>query len=97
MDENEYSFVAIDDEGNEVTCDVVSVLKDEKNEEVYVVYTDYTLNEQEQFNTYLSIIEENNGKFYLKDIKDREKYDYIFNNAQKIYGKALKELLSSDK
>ena len=43
--DEEYNFTVVDDNGNEVICDVISLLKDEKTNNLYVVYTDYTLNE----------------------------------------------------
>ena len=49
--EEEYNFTVVDDNGNEVLCDVISLLQDEKTNNLYVIYTDYTLNENNQFLT----------------------------------------------
>ena len=95
MNNEEYNFTVIDDNGNEVICDVISVINDEKTNEVYVLYTDYTINEKDQFNTYLSQLVEKNGKYSLKNIENREKYQYILENTRAIYGKSLKELMDS--
>ena len=91
--EEEYNFTIVDDNGNEVICDVISVLHDEKNNEVFVVYTDYTLNENNQFNTYLSQMIEKNGEYTLKGISSKNKYESLMETAKTIYGKAISELL----
>ena len=52
--DEEYNFTVVDDEGKEVICDVISLLQDEKTNDVYIIYTDYTMNDKNQFNTYLS-------------------------------------------
>ena len=91
--EEEYNFTIVDDNGNEVICDVISVLHDEKNNEVFVVYTDYTLNENNQFNTYLSQMIEKNGEYTLKGVSSKNKYESLMETAKTIYGKAISELL----
>ena len=96
MDKNEeYNFTVIDDDGKEVVCDVISVINDENNNEMFVVYTDYSLNEKNQFNIFLSQLVEKKGTFSLKAVENKEKYDYLLKNSRLIYGKALKELIDS--
>ena len=34
--DEEYNFTVVDDNGNEVICDVISLLKDEKTNNLYV-------------------------------------------------------------
>ena len=93
--EEEYNFTVVDDNGNEVICDVISVLHDEKNNEVFVVYTDYTLNDNNQFNTYLSQMIEKNGEYTLKGVSSKSKYESLMETAKTIYGRAIDELLES--
>ena len=92
----EYNFTVINDNGEEVICDVISVLHDEKTSELFVVYTDYTMNEKEQFNTYLSQIIEKKGEYILKKVASKERYDQILQDAKTLYGKAIQELLASN-
>jgi uncharacterized protein YrzB (UPF0473 family) len=94
--EDEYNFTVIDDNGKEVICDVISLLKDEKNGDMFVLYTDYTLNDKNQFNTYLSQLVENKGEYRLKSIENREKYNYLLENTHAVYGKAINELISKE-
>lgn len=91
--EEEYNFTVVDDNGNEVICDVISVLHDEKNNEIFVVYTDYTLNDNNQFNTYLSQMIEKNGEYTLKGISSKTKYESLTETAKTVYGNAISELL----
>ncbi len=92
----EYNFTVVDDNGNEVICDVISVLQDTKNNGVYVVYTDYTLNENNQFNTYLSELVEKKGEFTLKTIKSKLKYEELLETAKTVYGRAISDLLGTE-
>lgn len=94
--DDEYNFTVIDENGNEVICDVISLIQDSKSDEVYVLYTDYTLNEKDQFNTYLSQLVESRGQYRLKRIENREKYNYLLENSRALYGKALDELMTKE-
>ena len=90
---DEYNFTVVDENGKEVVCDVISIVNDEKTNEIYVLYTDYSINEKNQFNTYLSQLIENKGDFSLKRIESKEKYHYILENTRAVYGKALNEVI----
>ena len=87
--DEEYNFTVVDDNGNEVICDVISVLHDEKNNNLYVVYTDYTLNDNNQFNTYLSELVEKKGVFSLKNVSSKLKYEELVETAKTVYGRAI--------
>ena len=93
--DEEYNFTVVDDNGNEVICDVISLLKDEKTNNLYVVYTDYSLNENNQFNTYLSELVEKKGEFTLKNIKSKLKYEELLETAKTVYGRAISDLLGT--
>ena len=89
---DEYSFTIKDDDGNEVRCDVISIIRDDKSGEVYVLYTDYSMNDKNQFSTYLSLLLEENGHYLLKSVDSKEKYEYLIKNAKDLYGKTIEEL-----
>lgn len=90
-----YNFTVIDSEGREVICDVISLLQDEKTNELFVLYTDYTLNEKKQFNTYLSKLIETQGEYSLEKINDKNRYQQLLKDARALYGKAIDELISN--
>jgi uncharacterized protein YrzB (UPF0473 family) len=92
--QEEYNFTVVNELGEEVICDVISMLQDEKTGELFVLYTDYTLNDKKQFNTYLSQFIEKRGEYSLKKIESKERYEQLLKDAKTLYGKALKELLS---
>ena len=89
---NEMSFTVVDDEGNEIICDVISFYHYEAKDEMYVLYTDYTLNDSSKFNTYLSQLVETNGTYKLELVNNKQKYSEIANSAKTLYGKPLAEL-----
>ena len=93
--EEEYNFTVVDDNGNEVLCDVISLLQDEKTNNLYVIYTDYTLNENNQFNTYLSELVEKKVEFTLKSIKNKSKYEQWLETAKTVYERAISDLLGT--
>jgi hypothetical protein len=78
MKYEDLSFDIVNDEGLEVTCDITAVIPNPDNsEEPYVTYTDYMLDENDNFKTsYGQIITENN-ETKLKVIKDTETINKI--------------------
>ena len=67
MKYEDLSFTVTDDNGEEVTCDIVSVVPNEQNEdEPYVVFTDYMLDDDDEF-----VLE------YGKLVKEGEDYKII--------------------
>lgn len=94
--DEEFNFTIVDDNGNEIICDVISLLQDKKTDEIYVLYTDYTLNEKNQFNTYLSQLIEKKGEYSLKNIENKARYQQLLNDSKALYGKALDELMGKE-
>jgi hypothetical protein len=78
MDYKDLSFDIINKDGMEVTCDIKAVIPNPDNqEEPFVIFTDYTLDENDDFvNLYGQIIEEN-GQSALKQIIDKETINKI--------------------
>ncbi len=85
MKYEDLSFTIKDKDGQDVVCDIVSVVPNEENEdEPYVVFTDYMLDENDEFIMQYGKIVEENGNFALKTIEDQNIIDKI------------KELLADD-
>ena len=93
FNDNDLNFTVLDDNGNEIICDVISLLQDEKTNELFIFYTDYTLNEKDQFNTYLSQLIEDKGTYRLKRIESKARFSELLKDAKTLYGKALDQLL----
>jgi len=67
MKYEDLSFTLTDENGEEITCDIVSVVPNEQDEDSpYVVYTDYMLDENNEF-----VLE------YGKLVKDGEDFTIV--------------------
>ncbi len=84
----EYSFTVINKEGIEVTCDVVSMITDDDSR-IYLLYTDYLLDDDGRFRLLASELVQSKKDFILKDIEDKNKVDELLNSAKGLYEKTL--------
>jgi len=67
------SFNMINDDGIEVICDITSVIPNPQNSnEPYVTYTDYMLDNNDEFLSYYGQIITENNKTKLKKIDDAD-------------------------
>lgn len=81
----EMSFTIPFGNSGEVKCDVLSVVNDDENN-TYLIYTDYTLNNNE-YNVYVSQVIYEGEEYRL------EKIDFnLIPELQKVYEEAVKEL-----
>lgn len=80
----EYSFTIINNEGIEVTCDVVSMITDEQSR-IYLLYTDYLLDDKGNFRLLASELVQSENDFILKDIGDKEKLKELVSSAKNLY------------
>ena len=78
MKYEDLSFTAPNKDGIEVICDILSIVPNPDNkEEPYVIYTDYSLDENDDFiNNYGKIVEDN-GNYVLRIITDEKTINYI--------------------
>ncbi len=84
----EYSFTIINDEGMEVTCDVVSMITD-KDDRIYLLYTDYLLDDKGSFRLLASeLVQTKENDFMLKNIDDKEKLSELVKAAKNLYDKS---------
>ena len=81
---NEYCFTIINDEGFEVTCDVISMITD-KESRIYLLYTDYLLDNNGNFRLLASELVQEKNDFVLKDIEDKEKLTTLVSSAKDLY------------
>ena len=67
------SFTVKNEDGEEIICDVLSVVPNEENKnEPYVVFTDYLLDDNDEFILQFGRIIEDNGEYKLLGIEDKE-------------------------
>ena len=76
------SFTIVNDSGLEVKCDALAVVNDDNNN-TYLIYTDYTFNNDDEYKVYVSQMIKEEG-FTLKKVENyglipglQEAYDDI--------------------
>ena len=84
----EYSFTVINKEGIEVTCDVISMITD-KSSKIYLLYTDYLLDDSGNFRLLASELVQKKDDFILQDIKDMTKLKELVSSAKNLYEKTM--------
>ena len=84
----EYSFTVINKEGIEVTCDVVSMITDDASR-IYLLYTDYLLDDKGNFRLLASELVQKKNDFILQDIEDKEKLNELVRSAKNLYEKTM--------
>ncbi len=78
MKYEDLSFTVKYDNGEELINDITAVVPNEKNkEEPYVTYTDYTMDENDDFNTYYGKLVKVNGEYVLETSLTEEEIRYI--------------------
>ncbi len=78
MKYEDLSFTVRNKDGDEVICDIVSVVPNEENpDEPYVVFTDYMLDENDEFVMQYGKVIEMNGEYVLKTVEDANIVDKI--------------------
>lgn len=78
MKYEDLSFDIVNDDGLEVTCDITAVVPNpDNNEEPYVMYTDYMLDENDNFITSYGQIFTENDEPKLRKIDDQETINKI--------------------
>ena len=80
----EYSFTVINKEGIEVVCDVISMIAD-KDSKIYLLYTDYLLDDKGNFRLLASELVQKKDDYILQDIENQEKLEVLIKSARNLY------------
>ena len=71
MNYDDLSFTVKDANGNDVVCDIVSIVpNDENSKEPYIVFTDYMLDENDEFQLQYGKVVDSNGIYILDVVTD---------------------------
>lgn len=62
----DYSFTITNDDGMEIICDTLALIESQDNP--IVIYTDYTLDDNNKFNVFVSQLVANGDNFSLETI-----------------------------
>ena len=73
MKYDDLSFSLLNDDGLDVICDVTSVIPNpDDSDDIYVTYTDYTMDENGEFVTYYAQVIETEYETEIKKITEPE-------------------------
>ena len=82
MKYEDLSFTTVNEDGVEVICDITMIIPNSKNsEEPYVMYTDYTLDNNDEFVEKYGKIMNVEGDYVLKTITEESIIDEIKKEA----------------
>lgn len=84
---DEMSFSITKDNGEEIKCDVLSIINDDENK-TYILYTDYSLNENNEYNVYVSQMINDGEDFRIEEIDNLD----LIPGFQEIYEDVKKQL-----
>lgn len=85
MLDKEYSFTITNDNGIEVVCDTLALV--EQAGEPIIIYTDYTLDDNNKFNLYISKVVEKDNNYILEKIDNYENVSEIQKALENIWKK----------
>ena len=85
MLDKEYSFTITNDNGIEVVCDTLALV--EQAGEPIIIYTDYTLDDNNKFNLYISKVVEKDNNYILEKIDNYENVPEIQKALENIWKK----------
>lgn len=77
MFENKSSFNVINDEGKEVTCDILFTFDSEETQKSYIVYTDNSRDEEGNICVFASVYNPNEDKPMLLPIESEKEWKII--------------------
>lgn len=89
---DDYSFTIINDQGLEVTCDLISIINDNETNQVYVIYTDYLLTKTNKFRILISELVQDGENYILRDVQNPSKLEELKNTSLTLHSKAYKRL-----
>ena len=81
MKYNDLSFNVVSENGIEMINDITNVIPNNKNsDEPYVIFTDYTLDSDDEFIKKYGKLVQDGDEYYLETNLSAEEIDYINNN-----------------
>lgn len=79
MNEKKNSFTIKNDEGQEITCDVLLTFDSDETKKSYILYTDNTTDEAGDIKTYAAIYDPTGNDNTLKPIETEEEWNIVEN------------------
>ena len=82
--DEDYSFLLKDENGQETNCNILAIIK-RKGENPIIVYTDYTLDNENKYNLFASQIIKDDNTYSLQIIDNPEEFIGLREELSKIY------------
>ena len=76
-EKKENTFTIVNDEGKEITCEILFTYEDEKTKKNYIAYTDNTLDEEGNTKVYASIYNPEEENPVLLPIESDDEWNLI--------------------
>ena len=90
MKETKNTFTVINDEGKEITCEVLFTFESDETKKNYIVYTDNTTDEGGNVKVYASIFNPNEETTNLQPIESDKEWKIIESILESIQEEAKK-------
>ena len=90
--ENKNIFTIVNDKGESVECEVVLTIDSDEFKKSYIVYTDHTMDDTGNFNTYASIYDPTGTSLQLEPVTSNAEWDMI----ESILASAQKQIAKED-
>lgn len=81
LDFEDISFTITNKDGLEVVCDVLSSYYDEESDKLYFAFTDYTLSDDNMFNSYIVEAVKSQNGYDLIEIDNSEIREKLINDT----------------
>ena len=75
MENNDFVFTVLDEDGKEIVCEVLFTYEDEKTGKNYIVYTDNTLDEDGDTKVFASTFDPNENPPRLHPLETEEEWE----------------------
>ena len=90
MEEKQYNFTVLNSEGEEINCDVISIITIESK--IYLLYTDYLIDEEtSNFRLLASELVQEKGNYILKHIADKELIKTLVQQSKETFEKHIQQ------
>lgn len=90
--ENKNVFTMTNDKGEKVTCEVILTIDSDEFKKHYIVYTDHTIDENNNYRTYASIYDPTGASLDLLPVTSNEEWDMI----EAVLASAQKQVLKEE-
>lgn len=92
MEENKNMFKMVNDKGQSVDCEVILTIDSDEYGKSYIVYTDHTMDENGNINTYASTYDPTGQSLDLNPVTTDEEWDMI----ESVLASAQKQVMKEE-